>query len=160
MTQSLPKPNYTVWQAVSAALAASLRALDEIRALSRLPGPPGERGLPGRDGFVPKEMSITSPDGGRTLVFTYKRDAEINVQEVKTDMVLDRGVWREGTFAKGDGVTWGGSFWIAQADTTSKPESNNSEWRLAVKRGRDGKDGKNGERGIEGKPGRDLSPKY
>jgi hypothetical protein len=53
---------------------------------------------------------------------------------------LDRGVWREGaSYAKGDGVTWGGSWFIAQADApTDKPEASD-QWRLAVKRGRDGK---------------------
>jgi hypothetical protein len=53
----------------------------------------------------------------------------------------DMGVWGEGrSYLKGDGVTWGGSFWIAQDDTADKPEASAKSWRLAVKRGRDGKD--------------------
>jgi hypothetical protein len=55
--------------------------------------------------------------------------------------VRDMGVWGEGrSYLKGDGVTWGGSFWIAQDDTADKPEASAKSWRLAVKRGRDGKD--------------------
>jgi hypothetical protein len=38
-------------------------------------------------------------------------------------------------------VSFGGSAFIAQRDTTDKPESSDA-WRLAVKRGRDGKPGK------------------
>ena len=73
---------------------------------------------------------------------------------------VDCGVFREGeTYRPGDGVTWGGSWWICQTETTDKPETSKA-WRLAVKRGRDGRDGKDGDRGPEGKqgaPGRDLT---
>ncbi len=65
---SLPKPQYTIWQAISASLAASLRALDEVRALSRLPGPQGERGEAGPDGRSVKTASIE--DGSLVLEFT------------------------------------------------------------------------------------------
>lgn len=72
-------------------------------------------------------------------------------------------LWREWVrqgvkYLEGDGVTWGGSFWIAQKDTATKPDG--GEWRLAVKKGRDGKDGLAGERGEKGLPGpagRDLT---
>jgi hypothetical protein len=54
-------------------------------------------------------------------------------------VVLDAGVWREGkAYEAGDGVTWAGSYWIAQKDTAAKPDSGDG-WRLAVKRGRDAK---------------------
>lgn len=56
-------------------------------------------------------------------------------------VVLDRGVFKDGTAYKaGDGVTWAGSFWIAQRDTSEKPDMADSGFRLAVKRGRDGKE--------------------
>ncbi len=61
-------------------------------------------------------------------------------------MMLDKGVWKEGAFKKGDTVTWSGAMWIAQKDTETKPETPNSDWRLAVKRGREGKSA------IENKP--------
>ena len=54
--------------------------------------------------------------------------------------MLDAGVWKEGAaYSRGDGVTLGGSFFIAQADTTAKP-GKSDDWRLAVKRGTDGRD--------------------
>jgi hypothetical protein len=64
------------------------------------------------------------------------------VRQYRLPIVRDLGVWREGTYRKGDGVTWGGSFWIAQDETTDKPDGPGGKgWRLAVKKGRDGKDG-------------------
>src|SRR5262245_66432371 len=45
-----PKPSYTVWEAISASLALGMRALEEVRALARAPGPPGRDGEAGRDG--------------------------------------------------------------------------------------------------------------
>lgn len=58
-------------------------------------------------------------------------------------IVLDRGVYQpETAYAKGDGVTWAGSWWIAQVDAPTDKPGISEQWRLAVKRGRDGKDAK------------------
>jgi len=59
---------------------------------------------------------------------------------------LDRGVHKDGAaYERGDGVTHGGSWWIAQRDTNETPGMPGCDaWRLAVKRGRDGKDGGGG----------------
>ncbi|UJF37672.1 hypothetical protein JKV45_21415 [Pseudomonas aeruginosa] len=68
-------------------------------------------------------------------------------KSVSVPVVIDRGVFKAGSeYKSGDGVTWGGSYWIAQKDAPEgKPGEPGSEgWRLAVKKGRDGKDGKNG----------------
>jgi integrin beta 3 len=68
-------------------------------------------------------------------------------------VVLDRGVYKTGqTYQAGDGVTWAGSFWIAQRETSEKPGEGPTGWRLAVKAGREGK------QGIKGDPG-DRGPK-
>ena len=115
-------------------------------------GERGQKGEPGRnatDLTLIQEMieqrveraieaiSVSSPDGGRTLRFALGGAV---VREIRTALVLDAGVWKEGaTYAAGDGITSGGSFWIAQADTTAKP-GKSDEWRLAVKRGNDGRD--------------------
>jgi hypothetical protein len=53
--------------------------------------------------------------------------------------IIDCGVWCDGRFASGSLVTFKGSAFIAQCDTSAKPEESR-DWRLAVKRGRDGKD--------------------
>jgi integrin beta 3 len=107
-------------------------------------------------------MSVTTPDDGRTLVITLARGGEVISQNIiTTGLPIDRGVWKEGAYAKGDGVSLGGEYWIARRDTKLRPVySANGDWRLAVKKGRDGKDGapgKPGEPGPEGKAGRDLT---
>lgn len=56
-------------------------------------------------------------------------------------IVIDRGVYRaDERYAKGDGVTWGGSYSIAQKDEPQGEPGKSDDWRLAVRRGRDGKD--------------------
>jgi hypothetical protein len=68
--------------------------------------------------------------------------------------VLDQGVFKEGSeYRIGDGVTFQGSFWIAQAETKQRP-GDSSDWRLAVKKGRDGKNGTNGTNGRDGLNGK------
>jgi hypothetical protein len=42
-------------------------------------------------------------------------------------------------YAQHDTVTYGGSLWIAQRDTSASPGDKPADWKLAVKRGRDGK---------------------
>jgi hypothetical protein len=49
------------------------------------------------------------------------------------------------TYVAGDGVTLGGSFFIAQTTTAAKP-GKSDEWRLAVKRGTDGRDARSDEK--------------
>ena len=89
-----------------------------------------------RVGRALKTATFTTPDGGRTWRWAMGE----TVHEIKTAIVLDAGVWKEGTsYVAGDGVTSGGSFFIAQADTTAKP-GKSDDWRLAVKRGNDGRD--------------------
>lgn len=56
---------------------------------------------------------------------------------------IDRGVWAPDLmYLKGDGVTWGGSWFIAQVNEPMDKPGTSDQWRLAVKRGRDGKDAK------------------
>ena len=120
-------------------------------------GERGEKGEPGRNasdltflqdyaveqiGRAFKTASVTTPDGGRTLRVAIGD----TVHEIKTAIVLDAGVWKEGaTYAAGDGVTLGGSFFIAQAETSAKP-GKSDDWRLAVKRGSDGRDARTDEK--------------
>ena len=126
-------------------------------------GPQGERGVKGETGRNAADLALLQEhidravrahcsrprrsrrsDGGRTLRWAIGE----TVHEIKTAIVLDAGVWREGTaYVAGDGVTMGGSFFIAQADTSAKP-GKSDEWRLAVKRGSDGRDART-ERALE-----------
>lgn len=189
----IPAPQYTLNEAMGVCLAMCHRALTEVRALARIPGPPGnigpegkrgargeigekgERGESGKQGAIGpagldgkdgergtkgepgrnasdltflqdyvveqvgrtlKTATVTTSDGGRTLRWIMGE----TVHEIKTAIVLDAGVWKEGlSYSTGDGVTLGGSFFIAQTDTTAKP-GKSDDWRLAVKRGTDGRD--------------------
>jgi integrin beta 3 len=104
-------------------------------------GDAGEAGKDGRDGLGFEDMTEVVADDGRTIIRRYERGDQALEFRHSMAVVLDRGVFKEGqTYQAGDGVTWGGSFWIAQEQTTEKPDSGKG-WRLAVKRGRDGKDG-------------------
>lgn len=97
----------------------------------------GAAGKDGADGVGFDDLDLVETENGVFLRFT-RGDV---VKDFRLPIVTDRGVFKEGsTYLKGDGVTWGGSFWIAQDETTEKPDSGKG-WRLAVKKGRDGKDG-------------------
>lgn len=179
---NIPAPQYSVLEAISVLFAMCERCLAEVRAVALLPGPQGEkgeRGEPGKSGpigdrgakgepgrnaadltllqgyideriaMIFKAATFTTPDAGRTLHATF----DGTTHEIKTATLLDAGVWREGTYQRGDTVSHGGSMWIAQQDTDTKPDTADCHWRLSVKRGRDGKDGKAGERGAPGARG-------
>lgn len=103
-------------------------------------GKDGEPGKDGADGLAFEDMTEELADDGRTIVRRYSRGDQVKEFRHQVAVVLDRGVYKDGTeYEPGDGVTWGGSFWIAQQKTTEKPEGSDC-WRLAVKRGRAGKD--------------------
>lgn len=112
----------------------------ETKSLGLVAGKDGEDGKDGRDGFGFDDMTLDY-DGERTFTFLFQRGGHIEERRFVVPVVLDRGVYRaETAYAKGDAVTYGGSVWIAQSDTKAKPDGS-SDWRLAVKKGRDGKDG-------------------
>lgn len=122
------------------------------------PGEKGERGDAGRDASdlavimdiagkqavaalasALETYELSTPDGGRTIELKFVVDDTEISRALKTAIPLDKGVWREGQYEPGDGVTLGGHFWIAQENTSTKP-AESKEWRLAVQRGRNGKD--------------------
>lgn len=105
-------------------------------AVAKMPKPKD-----GVDGFSLEDLSFEF-DGERRMTFRFERGELKKEHTVRLAHVIDRGVWKEGNvYERGDGVTFGGSFWIAQKDTDDKPGTSDA-WRLAVKKGRDGKDGK------------------
>lgn len=96
----------------------------------------GENGAPGL-GFDDLEVVY---DGERSFALEFARGEQVKSYTFALPMMIDRGVYRTGqAYQKGDCVTFGGSLWIAQADTDAKPDGADSGWRLGVKRGRDGK---------------------
>jgi hypothetical protein len=111
-------------------LALEQMVRDEIAAIPR----PRD----GIDGFGFDDLTFEH-DGERGFKLLFVKGERTKEFTFEVPVVLDRGVWREGQYKKGDATTWAGSLWIAQRDTDSKPDSGDG-WRLAVKRGRDGKD--------------------
>jgi len=134
---SLPSPKYTIWQAINACLSLSARAIEEVRALAARPPVPGR---PGKDGLSAEDFDIEY-DGQRTFTFKLERGDVKKQWKFVIPFLLDAGVYREGqAYEKGDTVTFGGSMFVAQEDTSDKPETSKA-WRLGAKKGRDGKDG-------------------
>lgn len=104
-----------------------------------LDGKDGANGVDGQDGLGFDDLTVEH-DGDRGFTFKFQQGDRVKSFPFTLPIVLDRGYYREGeAFEKGDGVTFGGSYWIAQGTTRSKPEIGNAEWRLAVKKGRDAK---------------------
>jgi hypothetical protein len=105
------------------------------------------------------DVAIEADEELRTLAWaTRLSDGTLREKMLQLPVVLDRGVYAAaGLYAKGDGVTWDGSFWIAQraVEAGERPGDQSGAWRMAVKKGRDGRDGSRGEKGERGADGAD-----
>lgn len=122
------------------ALEFERRANDLIqRCIDRIEKP--KDGEDGKDGLGFDDMEIVH-DGERSFTFAIRRGDKKKDFTFKIPALIERGVYRDGTsYEQGDGVTAGGNYWIALKDTSMRPGDSNSDWRLAVRKGRDGKDG-------------------
>ena len=122
-------------------------------------GANGKDGKDGCDGFGFDDLTFEQT-GDRSAVLRFTKGEQVKEFAITLPGFVDRGVWKDAEeYHPGDGVTYGGSFWIAQAGADGRPDTGKG-WRLAVKKGRDGKDGRDGEKGLqgaEGRPGRDLT---
>jgi hypothetical protein len=122
-----------------------------LEARPGLIGPSGPAGKDGRDGQNGKDGADGLGFDDLTLAQTDERS--LTVKAIRGDRVKDigtatfpveiyRGVYVDGRqYERGDCVTWGGSEFHCNEQTTSKPEQSKA-WTLKVKRGRDGRDGK------------------
>jgi integrin beta 3 len=138
-----------------------IKSLGAVVGRDGASGKDGAPGKDGRDGLSIEDLSAEF-DGEHTLTLRFARGDAVKEIPVRFPNPVDQGVFREGKpYLRGDGVTYGGSWWIAQKDAPEgKPDAGNGSWRLAVKHGRDGKDGKDGvkgERGPQGLAGRDFT---
>lgn len=131
---SVPLPKYSEWEAIDAALSLANRAIEEVRALAARPEP---RSV---DRMTFDDISIDY-DGERSLVFRFSKGGETKELTVNLPIPIYRGVYKDDdSYKKGDTVTWGGSIYIAQEDTSKHPrDSHGTFWKLAVKAGRDGR---------------------
>jgi hypothetical protein len=128
-----------------AVLETERRGMDLIqRAIERIPLPKdGAPGRDGTDGFSLEDLTIDD-DGDGTMTLRFVRGDLVREKTIRYPR-LDRGIFRdEGEYRKGDGVTYGGSWWIAQKDAPGGKPGLSDDWRLAVKKGRDGRDGRDG----------------
>jgi hypothetical protein len=159
-----PEPGLSV-EDLEAAIAPIREQIAELRARPEpAPGRDGLPGLPGRDGAPGKDGAdglgfddlAVLYDGERGLTFRFSRGEKVKNFQLIMPVLLDRGFYQEGPiYAKGDCISFGGSMWIAQQETSEKPSTRCPDhWRLAVKHGRDGKDGEKGSKGDKGDPGR------
>ncbi|MDX3929246.1 MAG: hypothetical protein QHC90_26025 [Shinella sp.] len=106
-------------------------------------GKDGAPGAPGRDGFNLEDFDAEVMKDGRTVLLSFDRGDLSYKIELGFPVMIYRGVFKDGQkYERGDTVTWGGSLWHCDVETTSeKPDSAEKHWTLAAKRGRDGKDG-------------------
>lgn len=102
------------------------------KAMDRMPAP--KDGKDGRDSLPLESIEVLQEGRNVTLKLG---DVE---RTIKLDTVIDRGVWAQQDYEKGDAVSYGGSLWIAQEDAPDGAPGTTKGWRLAVKKGRDGKD--------------------
>lgn len=119
-------------------------------------GAPGERGLDGSDGLGFEDLHIEQVSE-REVKLVFARGDQVKEFPIALPGVVYRGVWTDGAYVRGDAVTFGGSLFIAQEDTSEKPEASKA-WRLAVKRGKDGARGERGKDGANGRDGKDWRP--
>jgi integrin beta 3 len=116
------------------ALEVERRAMDLFqRTAEAMPIP--------KDGFSVDDLSVQH-DGDGNVTFHFHRGDLNKKFTIRLPRFKDCGVYRDGgAYLQGDGVSYGGSLWLAQRDAPEGvPDSGNGHWRLAVKRGRDGKD--------------------
>lgn len=121
----------------------------ELKSLGPICGKDGEAGKDGRDGFGFEDMDVCVLGDDRTIELSFKRGEDEKAFTLKWPTVIDRGPFkidRELPYESGDGVTWGGQFYICNEPTNEKPDlsKDGKPWRLAIRKGRDGKDAKHG----------------
>lgn len=108
------------------------------------------------------EIAVEAGEDLRTFALGVRMSDGKTVDKVfRQPVIIDRGVYKaDRQYEAGDGVTWDGSFSIAQRSVRGEKPNESAAWRMAVRRGNNGKDGargEKGERGAAGRPGRDLT---
>lgn len=131
-TRSYPRSTYAQW---GGGIIRSTRTTDPI--------PDG--GLLSDAGWSFVVRGISAIDirqvGERNFEFSALfNDGTVERKAFTVPAQIYRGVYLDGkTYDRGDTVTWAGSQWHCDQQTTERPGEGGA-WRLSVKRGRDGKD--------------------
>lgn len=111
------------------------------KAADRMPVP--KDGADGRDALPLESFDLSLGEDGRTVTVKMQVGETVIEKSLKIAAVIDRGVYsseKAAIYEQGDGTTYGGCYWIAQKDAPEGVPGSSSDWRLAVKKGRDGKD--------------------
>jgi hypothetical protein len=88
--------------------------------------------------FTLDDFDIVRTDE-RTIEMSFTRGEVKHTFELSFPVPHYKGVWKsEVGYAEGDCVTWGGSLWHCNKETSGKP-GEGDDWTLAVKKGRDAK---------------------
>lgn len=109
----------------------------------------GERGADGKDGKDGELSTVPGPKGdpgerGADGIATRAELDELVEQrfgelQVRTFADVYQGVYEPNrTYTRGLLTTWGGSLWLSQSDTKTKP-GESPDWKLVVKKGSDGR---------------------
>lgn len=87
-------------------------------------------------------IDVSSTDERNFTVTVTRASGAVESKAFSIPAMIYRGVFKAGeAYQAGDTVTWGGSMWHCDQDSTDKPGENGSKgWTLATKRGRDGRD--------------------
>jgi hypothetical protein len=122
---------------------AERRMTDMVqRAIERMPKPKD-----GKDAFELEDLTVDH-DGHGNVTLTFIRGEFKRSFTLRFPCFEFRGIFKDGErYMSGNGVQFGGHFWIATADEArGKPGDRDTDWIMAVRRGRDGHDGivKNG----------------
>ena len=130
------------------------------KVVDRWPKP--RDGIDGEDGLGFEDLEVVQGEDLRTFTFKFARGEKVREWSFSVPAMIDRGVFEQGKeYREGDTVSWGGHMWVVKAERTeAKPNEGGTDWRLAVRRGRDGK-GLKGEPGPRGPNGKDgESPRW
>jgi integrin beta 3 len=140
----------------------TIRELGLVVGRDGAKGADGADGKDGADGLGFDDLQDDLEDGGRVIVRRYSRGEQVKEFRHRTALTIYRNVWKDGTaYERGDVVSYGGSTWHANEQTTARPGGTAAAaraWTLMVKEGRQGKDGKGlqgpvGPAGPKGDPG-------
>ncbi|WP_455424908.1 phage gp6-like head-tail connector protein [Dryocola sp. LX212] len=87
-------------------------------------------------------IDVTNSDERNFTVAVTRASGAVETKSFSIPTLIYRGVFKSGdVYKRGDTVTWGGSMWHCDEESTDKPGENGSKgWTLATKRGRDGRD--------------------
>jgi Collagen triple helix repeat (20 copies) len=170
-----PAPQYTLTEAIGVCLAMCRRCLDEVRAVARLSGPPGQegkrgakgdkgeagaRGEPGKSGpagpaGAPGEPGRQGPTGPAGARGERGPAGECGPPGPVGPLAFPGracGLY-DGTakYRALDIVTFNGSEWRARCDNPGPLPGD--DWMLGAKKGEPGKPGPRGAQGERGEPG-------